>query len=285
MSKHTTQFTPSILERFWAKVDRFGPIHPFLGTECWLWRGSLTTAGYGQMSTDGILCQAHRLSWEIHLGPIPDGWQCLHKCDRPPCIRPDHLFLGSHQDNMADRDAKNRQARFPGTSNPSARLDETQVRQIREMAEQRIAHFDIAQEFQVSVSLIEKIVARKVWAQVSPEQPRTRRHSHAKLTESDVVEIRHLYNRGILQSDIAARFNISRGNVASIVTRQIWANVAPEQPYTPHEHIAKVTEDDVREIRRLAALGITQREIAERFGVTRANIGLIVSRRNWVHVK
>jgi len=100
-----------IADRFWPKVDKNGsaPEHcPELGP-CWVWTGAHVPWGYGQIGLTGRKNgRAHVVSWEMHNGPIPDGLWVLHKCDNPPCVRPDHLFLGTVQDNTADMIAKGR---------------------------------------------------------------------------------------------------------------------------------------------------------------------------------
>ncbi len=110
--------SPALLERFWASVNKDGPIQshcPNLGP-CWVWTGR-TNNGYGYLSgqdtrLDGRGWEfAHRLSWIIEHGSIPVGLWVLHRCDTPPCIRPSHLFLGTSQENTADRVRKGRSAR------------------------------------------------------------------------------------------------------------------------------------------------------------------------------
>jgi hypothetical protein len=93
----------TLSERLWAKVDK--------SEGCWLWQGA--TAGednYGYILGEDskTLIRAHRAAWLVTFGPIPDGLFVLHKCDTPLCVCPDHLFLGTHLENMADRDAKGR---------------------------------------------------------------------------------------------------------------------------------------------------------------------------------
>ncbi|KKM63632.1 hypothetical protein LCGC14_1509480 [marine sediment metagenome] len=77
-------------------------------SECWLWIKSLSDSGYGQFSVDGESISAHRYSWELHNGPIPDGLCVLHKCDVKPCVNPDHLFTGTNKDNSQDALKKGR---------------------------------------------------------------------------------------------------------------------------------------------------------------------------------
>jgi hypothetical protein len=79
--------------------------------KCDLWTRARNREGYGEVWHDGRLYRAHRLAWELSNGPIPEGLLVLHKCDTPACVNVEHLFIGTHTDNMADRKRKGRQAR------------------------------------------------------------------------------------------------------------------------------------------------------------------------------
>lgn len=91
---------PSLSERFWSKVCQ--------SDACWEWTRSTNHAGYGQISGQGTVLLAHRLSWELHFGKIPSGQCVLHKCDNRLCVRPDHLFLGTRPENTQDMMSKGR---------------------------------------------------------------------------------------------------------------------------------------------------------------------------------
>lgn len=110
------------IPRFWAQVQK---------TEtCWLWKGFPTGANkYGDFQVDGVRYRAHRYSYEMAKGPIPDGMKVLHRCDNPICVNPDHLFLGTQGDNMRDMTRKGRHGgkhrKRPDLCRRGHRLDET----------------------------------------------------------------------------------------------------------------------------------------------------------------
>ena len=92
-----------IADRFWERVDKTG--------DCWLWTGSLNATGYGTIGKGGRgngIYLAHRVSFELHHGPIPDGLFVIHSCDNPPCVNPAHLRAGTSRDNMQDAISRGR---------------------------------------------------------------------------------------------------------------------------------------------------------------------------------
>lgn len=136
-------------DRFWGRVRKTD--------SCWLWTGRVSVGGYGKTYLGGKIIPAHRFSWTLANGPIPDGMFVCHKCDNPPCVRPDHLFLGTNADNMADCAAKGRIAR--GEKNGAAKLTSSQVQEIREMARLGLKHKDIAERFAIHASYVWMIVS------------------------------------------------------------------------------------------------------------------------------
>jgi hypothetical protein len=148
-------------ERFWKRVNK---------TEtCWLWTGAHGQDGYGRVTPEGPGVQqcnygAHRASWELHNGPIPIGKQVLHRCDTRDCVRPDHLFLGTLQSNVADMVNKGRNAK--GERSPIAKLTAEKVRTIRQLHIEGVSMYRLGQVFGVGPTTIGYIVRRETWKHV-----------------------------------------------------------------------------------------------------------------------
>jgi hypothetical protein len=155
-------------ERFWSKVEKTG--------HCWIWAAARTRLGYGKFMlgsrTDGTahLCMAHRVAWKLAGRADPGALFVLHRCDNPSCVNPDHLFLGTHEDNMADMKAKGRGVK------------------------------------------------------THPKHRGSLNHQ-AKLTEDDVLDIRATYAFGALQSDLAKEYGVHFGTISSIVLRDSWRHL------------------------------------------------------------
>lgn len=153
---------PPMPDRFWAKVRRVG--------ECWEWAGVHRFDNYGQFGIGGQMRLAHRIAWELTNGPIPDGLYVCHHCDNPPCVRPDHLFLGTARDNALDMLAKGRQGYTgsPGEQNHQAKLTASQVRAIRRRyARGGISQRALAQEYGVTQTTIGRAIRGECWSEVA----------------------------------------------------------------------------------------------------------------------
>lgn len=105
----------------------------------------------------------HRVSWELTFGPIPAGLHVLHRCDNRACVRPDHLFLGNHADNMADMAAKGRYGEHCGEANGNARLTADVVRAIRRRRDEGVSLRNLAAEFDVAYGTARQVVNRVTW--------------------------------------------------------------------------------------------------------------------------
>lgn len=149
---------------FWERFDGKDP------DECWLWTGATNHLGYGQKRVDGVTRMTHRLAWEKAHGSIPDDLEICHKCDVPACGNINHLFLGTHQENMADSYAKGRHRYVPhrGSDNGHSKLTEGQVLEIRARLAggKRGIGRECAEEYGVSSTTITDIGKRKIWRHV-----------------------------------------------------------------------------------------------------------------------
>lgn len=145
---------------FWRRVDR-------TSSGCWLWSGSRLLDGYGSLNIKGLPKRAHRASWFLVNGEIPRGTSVLHHCDNPPCVRPDHLFLGTQRENVADRHHKGRDGHSmgrPGESNANHKLTSDQVREIAARVASGETQEALAREFMVAQATISRIKHRRRWA-------------------------------------------------------------------------------------------------------------------------
>ncbi len=146
---------PTPEQRFWPKVDKTG------NKGCWQWTSTLDYTGYGRfhVSPQQRGAMAHRYSYELHYGSIPEGFDCLHKCDNPACVNPDHLFLGTHQDNMTDMVKKGRVAK---------KLTKQDVLNIRQLyTSRKWRQKEIAKRYNVHQSHISYIVNYKYWKHIT----------------------------------------------------------------------------------------------------------------------
>jgi HNH endonuclease len=159
----TSQYTSKDITRFWSKVNKNGsiPAHrPGLGA-CWEWQAG-KTKGYGTFSHNGKIVYAHRVSWELTNGFIPNDLWVLHKCDNPACVNPEHLFLGTRQDNTDDMMHKGRNRQLHGDKHPAHKLTDAQVQFIRKSYDKyRITQTELAKMMNVSQGQIHNIVKRK----------------------------------------------------------------------------------------------------------------------------
>jgi hypothetical protein len=178
--------TRPLLERFWEKVEKHDH-------GCWLWTGALA-AGYGCLGggPGKPLVKAHRLSYELHKGPIPDGAKVLHTCDTPPCVRPDHLYVGTQRDNALDRERRGRGNHATG--------DRSGARVHPERLKRGDDHW-----------------TRKArpW--------RGSKNVKAKLTPGQVAEIKQKYATGeYYQKELAYEYGVTQGTISCLTLGKTW---------------------------------------------------------------
>lgn len=143
-------------------ASRFDSLTKING-ECLDWTGGFEKRwGYGRIKIRGKSVKAHRLSYQIHVGSIPEGMLVCHKCDRPICVNPEHLFIGTNLDNQRDCIAKGRQAIRIGEQAATAKLTSAQVLEIRLLRD--VAVKLVAARFGVKPRTIYAVWSRQNWS-------------------------------------------------------------------------------------------------------------------------
>lgn len=153
-------------EKFWEKVDIRSE------DECWEWLAGRNKKGYGNFyvsigHSKDKHCLAHRRSWILTYGEIPEGLSVLHHCDNPPCVNPKHLFLGTNQDNVDDKVRKGRMQDLKGENHPMRKLTDEQIKEIRALRKDGYTLFALGDKFNVHYSTIGYICSRKHWSHIA----------------------------------------------------------------------------------------------------------------------
>ena len=144
-------------ERFWKKVKKGKP------EECWEWMAGRFVDGNGNFWDGKKNEYANRYSWYLHYGDIPKGLLALHRCDNPPCVNPNHLFLGTHKDNIADCIKKGRKVILRGEDHGMSKLTKEKVLEIRRLLGEGKLQKTLAQIFDVTPTTIHEVGRRKTW--------------------------------------------------------------------------------------------------------------------------
>ena len=151
----------SSMNNFWSKVDKT-PGHGPWGN-CWLWVKVSRKDGYAKFQVNGIRYFAHRLSWILTYGPIPDGLKILHACDVRNCVNPGHLFDGTQRDNIVDMDSKGRRKNVSGENQGSSKVTQLQVDLIRTLRAEGRTFNELSKEFHISIAQISNITHNRQW--------------------------------------------------------------------------------------------------------------------------
>jgi hypothetical protein len=219
-----------ICDRFWNKVINPGNID-----DCWEWNSSKNKDNYGDFQCLGIRQLAHRFAYEYVNGLIPKGMLVLHKkCDNPSCNNPNHLKLGTVQDNMLDKVNKERQAK--GSSIATSRLIEKDVVTILEKIKNGIYTNveDICYDYDMEAKAIYRILNRKGWLEVTQDitdkelsdlKEKILGLRTIKLDEIKVKQIKQLLNQNIAISVIAPQFNVTIDAIYKIKNGRTYQNV------------------------------------------------------------
>lgn len=231
--------------RFWRFVDRGD------AEQCWPWIGYIADHGYGRLpvfsgpGTKPKTEYAHRVSWQLANGPIPEALSVLHRCDNRKCVNPAHLFVGSQEDNMRDCFAKQRHPH--GSKVSYAKLTESQVQEIRALYDhggriiRRGSLKQIAKRFGVALSTVSS-AARRTWVHVGPTiktsfpaipfEPLESKsfpgrngdgNPNAKLKRNEVDEMRRRHSEHrATTAELALEFGVNRRTVSGILMNRNW---------------------------------------------------------------
>lgn len=204
-------------------------------TGCVVFTGYRNRKGYSSVRCDGRNEMGHRLAYEVMVGPIPDGMFVCHRCDNPPCVNPEHLFVGSPAENSADMVAKGRSPRQRGEASGKARLTDDDVREMADLRREGVPLKDIAARFGVSGPHVSRILRgkRRQWTDgldlsgidTSQRDPAT----------DEIVAMREA---GATTTEIAARFGKNTGTVWRILKRaapHLVGRQAHSHPREAHE--------------------------------------------------
>lgn len=220
-------------ERFWSKVNKNTT------SGCWEWTANRNNKGYGMFSVSSYAGKqlAHRLSFKDANGPLERGALVLHNCDNPKCVNPAHLRIGTHKDNVADMDQRNRRVTNPprGEEAYNSILSDYQVVQMRRAYISGVSKTEIASANGMSKASIDDITSGRSWkhllgvngAPSLAELKAARRMT--SVTEQDAREVWLLHFSGMSSSEIAEKTGLGKHSVLGIVSGKTWRHL-PNAP-------------------------------------------------------
>lgn len=208
-----------------ARFLQYVSIHPITG--CWLWLGYVQGDGYGNFWLDGRNIVAHIAAYRLMRGDVPTGLFVLHTCDVRSCVNPDHLFLGTGQDNMDDMVAKGRSAH--GETHGRTQFTDEQIIEMRSRYsnDKEQTQVELAEEFGVSVSTVHNLLTGKTWTHLPMKQPvrsvkpgSGNPHGNPKLAPGQVVEI--LTRRSERAVILAREYGVTSRTIRNIWNGDAW---------------------------------------------------------------
>lgn len=152
-----------IEDRYWANVNK-------VEGDCWIWTGAKRNyKGYGTIALPGRgngSITTHRFAWKLAFGDIPEGLHVLHKCDNPSCVNPEHLFLGTNNDNVQDKCKKGRLNHVKGEKSGVSKLTEKDILLIKQLRKDGLLHREIAEKLNITKGNVGFILRGETWKHV-----------------------------------------------------------------------------------------------------------------------
>ncbi len=210
-------------ERFWDRVRK---------TEaCWIWEGGKDKDGYGMFhgTVHGMhITRAHRWSYATVRGPIPPNTLVCHTCDNPPCVNPDHLFLGSNAVNMADRKTKGHYATLLGAARPNALLDDEKAGSI--LKDPR-PYLLIAKDYGISTSTVESVKIRRTWRHVEGQAVHAKRISHRRGVSKNLNPeiVKDIRSSSETYSTLSQKYGVTVQTICDIRKGRSWKHVIQKE--------------------------------------------------------
>lgn len=208
---------------------------PELNSGCRLWNGTTDQDGYGLIWIGGLRFRAHRIAWSAANGSIPPGMFVCHRCDTTACVNPDHLWVGTSADNVADRVAKGRSwnGGQQGERNAGAKITTKEALAIVARLDAGERYLSIAQDFGISTGTVRSINAGETWAEFTGRLPvnftgqgtKGEWNGSAKIAANDIATIISRLDAGDTCSEIARAYGVNAPAISKIKAGRTWSHV------------------------------------------------------------